>query len=87
MTNVLRLGGGSMTPAADNPVICGQGTLCGTNIFATSGVMNTSDARDKTKVRPLDRGLAERMRLKPVRYLQKLIQQQEVRTQALEAMP
>jgi hypothetical protein len=68
VADVLRLGGGSVTPAVDNTITCGQSTLRWTNIFATSGVVNTSDARDKTNIRPLDRGLAELMRLKPVRY-------------------
>ena len=37
-------------------------------MFATSGVVNTSDAREKTNIRTIDRGLAEVMQLKPVRF-------------------
>lgn len=68
VTDVLRLGGGSVTPAVDNAVTCGQAGLRWTNIFATSGVVNTSDAREKQDVRALNYGLAEVMRLKPVRF-------------------
>jgi hypothetical protein len=68
VSDVLRLGGGSVTPAADNTITLGQAALRWTNVFATSGVVNTSDAREKTDIRPLDHGLAEVMRLKPVRF-------------------
>jgi hypothetical protein len=62
------LGGGSVTPAVDNAVTCGQAGLRWTNVFATSGVVNTSDAREKQDVRALNYGLAEVMKLKPVRF-------------------
>jgi hypothetical protein len=68
VTDVFRIASGYVTPALDNAVSCGSAPLRWTNIFATSGVVSTSDARDKTNIRPLDRGLAELMRLKPVRY-------------------
>ncbi len=67
-TDVLRLGGGSVTPATDNTITCGQAALRWTNVFATSGVVNTSDAREKMNVRAIDRGLNDVLRLRPVRF-------------------
>ncbi|MEO8069452.1 MAG: tail fiber domain-containing protein, partial [Flavobacteriales bacterium] len=68
VSDVLRLGGGSVTPAADNAITLGQAGLRWTNVFATSGVVNTSDAREKKDIRPLNYGLAEVLKLKPVRF-------------------
>lgn len=68
VVDVLRLGGGSVTPAADNIITLGQSTLRWTNVFATSGVVNTSDARDKTDVQAIGYGLAEVLRLRPVSF-------------------
>jgi len=68
VTDVLRLGGGSVTPASDNTITLGQASLRWTTVFATSGVVNTSDARDKINIRPLNYGLTEILQLKPVRY-------------------
>lgn len=68
VTDVLRLGGGSVTPATDNAIACGQAALRWTNVFAVNGTINTSDAREKQDVRALNYGLAEVMQLKPVRF-------------------
>ena len=68
VNDVLRMGGGSVTPAADNIITLGQAALRWTNVFATSGVVNTSDAREKQDVRPLDYGLSEVLRMNPVRF-------------------
>ncbi|MBL8012176.1 MAG: tail fiber domain-containing protein [Flavobacteriales bacterium] len=68
VTDVLRLGGGSVTPATDNAITCGQAALRWTNVFAVNGTINTSDAREKQDVRALNYGLAEVMQLKPVRF-------------------
>lgn len=45
-------GDGAMVPGADNAQACGDGSLRWSVVFAASGTINTSDAREKTPVRP-----------------------------------
>ena len=68
VNDVLRLGGGSVTPAADASISCGQAALRWSAVFAVNGTINTSDAREKTNIRPLNYGLTEVLQLKPVRF-------------------
>ncbi|MCB0792454.1 MAG: tail fiber domain-containing protein [Flavobacteriales bacterium] len=68
VTDVLRLGGSSVTPASDNAITLGLSTLRWTSVYAVNGTINTSDARDKTDVRDLEAGLEAVLRLHPVRY-------------------
>jgi hypothetical protein len=46
--------GGQVRPGADNAQAFGDGSLRWSTIYAATGAINTSDAREKTEVRPLD---------------------------------
>lgn len=60
-----RVGANFFAPNADNDVRLGFGSLRWITIYAVSGTINTSDARQKTDVRPLEaRELAVGRRLK-----------------------
>lgn len=60
--------GASFRPGADLGMSLGTAAFRFTTVFAQNGLINTSDARDKTGIRPLDYGLAEVLKLKPVRF-------------------
>ena len=68
VSDELALTGTYLAPAVDNGLSCGLSILRFTEVFATSGVVNTSDARDKTDIQDLDRGLREVLRLRPVSF-------------------
>jgi len=68
VTDVLRLGGGSVTPASDNVIASGSSSLRWTQVFAVNGTINTSDARLKQEIEPLSEGLEALMQLRPVSY-------------------
>lgn len=59
---------GDLRPSADNTYDIGTSTLRYDDVFATSGVVNTSDRRDKTDIRTTSYGLNEIMQLEPVEY-------------------
>ncbi len=60
--------GGVVAPAADNAYTLGKSTARWSAVYATNGVIQTSDARLKTNIRPLGYGLKEIMQLTPVRF-------------------
>jgi len=68
MTDVFRIGGGTVTPGVDNTIQLGSSGLRWTMVFATSGTINTSDAREKTNVENLKYGLNELRKLRPVSF-------------------
>lgn len=59
---------GDLRPTADNTYDLGTSTLRYDDVFATSGVVNTSDRRAKSNIQKLDYGLTEVMKMKPVMY-------------------
>ncbi|MCX6267243.1 MAG: tail fiber domain-containing protein, partial [Bacteroidetes bacterium] len=68
VTDVLRLGGASLTPAADNFVTLGSTSFRWTQVCAVNGTINTSDERLKKDVTGLGYGLDALMMLKPVTF-------------------
>lgn len=56
------------SPADDNSYALGATGSRWTEVFATNGVINTSDRRDKKNVTPLSYGLEEIMLLNPVTF-------------------
>ena len=59
---------GDFLPGTDNAYSLGQDGLVWTEVFATSGVVSTSDRRLKTDIQELTVGLEELMQLEPVSY-------------------
>ena len=68
VTDILRLGGGSVTPATDNAVVCGQSARRWTAVWAVNGTIQTSDATMKSNIQPLNSGLNIIGQLTPVSY-------------------
>ncbi|MFZ4520637.1 MAG: tail fiber domain-containing protein [Bacteroidales bacterium] len=68
VSDVLRLGGASVTPAADNAVTLGNSSLRWTQVFAVNGTISTSDARLKRNISAANYGLDAIMKLKPVSF-------------------
>ncbi|MBL7916776.1 MAG: tail fiber domain-containing protein [Bacteroidia bacterium] len=60
-TNFLR-------PSTDNLLTLGGSANRWTTVYASNGVINTSDIRDKENINPLGYGLKEVMKLKPVTF-------------------
>lgn len=58
----------SLIPAVNNSVSLGSSTNRWRVIYATNGVISTSDARDKENIQPLTHGLKELNKLNPVSY-------------------
>lgn len=59
---------GAFTPSATNTLALGSGSARWTEVFATNGVINTSDLRDKKDIKPLRYGINEIMKLNPVSF-------------------
>jgi hypothetical protein len=68
VTDVLRLGGSSVTPASDNTVTLGNSSLKWTAVFATNGTIQTSDANDKKNMFSLHYGLDKIKQLRPISF-------------------
>lgn len=59
---------GEITPAVDNTYKLGNATYRFTEVFATNGVINTSDRREKKDITDTDLGLEFINKLRPVAY-------------------
>ncbi len=59
---------GGWVPYTDNNFDLGNSTFRWDDLYATSGVVNTSDITLKTNVKKLDYGLAEILKLQPISY-------------------
>lgn len=59
---------GSIVPEVNNARDLGNATFRWDDVFATNGVIQTSDRRDKTNITDMDYGLEEVMDLRPVTY-------------------
>ena len=60
--------GGIFTPSAENAYTLGTSTTRWKEAWAGNGTVQTSDARLKTNVLPLNYGIAEIMKMNPVAY-------------------
>jgi hypothetical protein len=59
---------GIVAPSVDNTWSLGKSTLKWTAVYAVNGTIQTSDARMKTNIEPLNYGLKEIILMQPVRY-------------------
>jgi hypothetical protein len=59
---------GVVAPSADNTYTCGKNSLRWSAVYAANGTIQTSDARMKTAIQPLQYGLKEVLQLQPVRF-------------------
>lgn len=59
---------GVISPSADDTYTLGTSALRFTEVFATNGTINTSDAREKKQIQDSDLGLAFIQSLRPVSY-------------------
>ncbi|MBN2862613.1 MAG: tail fiber domain-containing protein, partial [Bacteroidales bacterium] len=62
---------GFIRPMSDNIYDLGASTLRWDDIYATNGVIQTSDKRQKSEVKDMDYGLNTIMKMRPVTYLWK----------------
>lgn len=56
------------SPAVDNTLSLGASGLRWTTVYASNGVINTSDARQKTNINDIPYGIDEIMQLRPVSF-------------------
>jgi hypothetical protein len=66
-------------PVVDNNKSLGLAGARWTTVFATNGVINTSDRRHKENIQPLNYGLNDLMKLQPVSYTWKNDENKEVK--------
>ena len=59
---------GNVAPSADNLYTLGKSGARWSAVWSVNGLFQTSDARLKTNIQPLNYGLKEVMEMKPVRY-------------------
>ncbi|MCB0854454.1 MAG: tail fiber domain-containing protein, partial [Bacteroidetes bacterium] len=59
---------GDIRPTSDNTYDLGTSALRWDDVYATNGIINTSDRRDKENIQDLNYGLKEIMQLRPVRF-------------------
>ena len=60
--------GGNVTPDADNTRSLGLSTARWSTVYSANGVVQTSDGRLKTNIKPLNYGLSTVMQMHPVTY-------------------
>ncbi len=60
--------GGIVTPGSDNAYTLGTSTARWSQVWATNGVIQTSDLRLKTNIQPLTYGIKNLMQMHPVGY-------------------
>lgn len=58
----------SFSPLTDNSGTCGTSNHRWNSVYSTNGTINTSDANLKKEIKPLNYGITELMKLKPVTY-------------------
>ena len=58
----------SVIPAISGQAMLGSGSKLWSAVYATSGVVSTSDARVKTNLRPIPSGLGTLLKLQPLTY-------------------
>ena len=68
VTNIVRIGTTSFTPAVDNEIYLGQSTRRWTAVYAINGFIQTSDANDKKEMLPLTYGLEKIKSLRPISF-------------------
>lgn len=61
-------GANYLAPTVDNNFSLGTASFRWTSIYATNNIINTSDARQKKQIAPLQYGLKEILAMKPVSY-------------------
>ncbi len=59
---------GTLAPSANSTYNLGNATYRWSTVYATNGTINTSDARDKSNIRPITYGLSAVMQMRPVSY-------------------
>lgn len=67
-SNIISFTSTGIYPGVNDAYDIGSSTLRWDDIYATSGVVNTSDARNKQNIAPLNYGLKTVMQLNPVSY-------------------
>jgi hypothetical protein len=59
---------GTLAPSSNSAYSLGNATYRWNTVYATNGTINTSDARDKSNIRPINYGLSAVMKMTPVSY-------------------
>jgi hypothetical protein len=67
-SDIAKISSGGISPAADNDIYLGNPSRRFVSVYATIGVIQTSDANLKTNIQPTQYGLEEVLALNPVEY-------------------
>ncbi len=67
-SDIAKISSGGISPAADNDVYLGTPSRRFVSVYATIGVIQTSDATLKTNIQPTQYGLDEVLALNPIEY-------------------